>query len=305
MSKKPAKPDTKIAELYGLPTLADHDWKAVTQAQTCPYLDAKCVKNRKSEPSITFGTCTMAHGENNAPILICPVRLLERSQVFLDCIRLLKNHEQGNELRIVGELGVPGGSVDYCLASVRDGKAKDFVGIELQTLDTTGTVWPERQRFLRAHGIKVKDKDANSQKPYGMNWKMSAKTILMQLHHKIATFENLCKHLVLVLQDCLLAYMRREFAFSHIKAPKDGDAMRFHSYRLKQDRTGYRLEFDEAVSTDAAGIATCLGLQADAKVELDAMFALINARLPTSTLLEIGGSIPVPASVDAEADEES
>ena len=29
---------------------------------------------------------------------------------------------------------------------------KDFVGIELQTLDSTGTVWPERQRLLKEHG---------------------------------------------------------------------------------------------------------------------------------------------------------
>ena len=49
-------------------------------------------------------------------------------------------HEPGNELHTVPEVSVPGGSVDYFLASVRDGKVKDFVGIELQTLDTTGTV---------------------------------------------------------------------------------------------------------------------------------------------------------------------
>ena len=59
----------------------------------------------------------------------------------------LEAHEKG----IVAELAVPGGSIDYCLVSVRDGKPRDFVGIELQTLDTTGTVWPERQRFLQQH----------------------------------------------------------------------------------------------------------------------------------------------------------
>src|SRR5262249_43988996 len=138
MSKRSAATETKIAELYGLPTYQPNDWKAVAGTERCPYLKAKCAKNRKSDPSITVGTCTMTHGRAAEPIMICPARLVERSQVFHDCVHLLKHHEPGNELRILGELSVPGGSVDYCLVSVRDGKAKDFVGIELQTLDTTG-----------------------------------------------------------------------------------------------------------------------------------------------------------------------
>lgn len=77
------------------------------------------------------------------------------------------------------------------MASVRDGKVRDFVGIELQTLDTTGTVWPERQRFLVSKGIKaVARADVQNTKGFGMNWKMTAKTILVQLHHKIQTFEG-------------------------------------------------------------------------------------------------------------------
>ena len=36
--------------------------------------------------------------------------------------------------------------------SALNNKVRDFVGIELQTLDTTGTVWPERQRLLEELG---------------------------------------------------------------------------------------------------------------------------------------------------------
>lgn len=212
---RPAVP-TKVAELYGLPTFEPADWKAVVTGQRCPFLDRKCLKNRKSEPEVTIGTCSMIFGRQAKPVMVCPFRLLERRQIFTDCVHLLKLHEPGNELRIVTELTVPGGSVDYCLVSVREGKPRDFVGIELQTLDTTGTVWPERQRFLEGHKVRVKAEHAASDRPFGMNWKMTAKTILMQLNHKIATFEHLSKRLVLVLQDCLLDYMRREFAFDHI-----------------------------------------------------------------------------------------
>jgi Restriction endonuclease NotI len=285
---KPVAPSTKVAEFYGLPTFRSADWKEVVARQQCPFLTRKCLKNRKSEPEITIGTCTMTYGASSLATMICPFRLLERSQIFTDCLHLLTLHEPGNELRIVGELAVPGGSIDYCLVSVRDGKPKDFVGIELQTMDTTGTVWPERQRFLKKHGVPVKRTDAASNKSFGMNWKMTAKTILVQLNHKIETFDHLGKHLVLVLQDQLLAYMQKAFAFDHVKGVRDGDPMQFHSYELKKEATAYTLKLKERVSTDAAGVAACLGLQVNAKVDLAAILAQIEAKLPQSTLLTVG-----------------
>ena len=299
---KKAFPPTKVAELYGRSTSESVDWQAKCSTQQCPFLGRKCLKNRKSEPDITIGTCTMMYGRIAQPIMICPFRLLERSQIFTDCVHLLKLHEPGNELRITAELAVPGGSVDYCLVSVRDGKPRDFVGIELQTLDTTGTVWPERQRFLGDYGVKAKRKDVASTKPFGMNWKMTAKTILVQLNHKIATFDHLGKRLVLVLQDQLLEYMRREFAFNHIKGVRDGDPMQFHSYELRKQLDRYALQLSERVSTDAAGISMCLGLQAESRVELQMILDQIESKLPNSTLLEVGGPLPVAKITDMEAD---
>ncbi len=238
----------------------------------------------------------MTYGRDQLPVLICPFRLLEHRKILQDCTHLLKLHEPGNEFRIITELNVPGGSVDYCLVSVRDGKPKDFVGIELQTLDTTGTVWPERQRFLESKRIPVKAEDARSGKPFGLNWKMTAKTILVQLHHKISTFEHLSRHLVLAMQDRLLAYMRSEFSFGGIKGVRDGDPMHFHAYELKKPADTYRLNLVERLSTDANGIAACLGLQATAKVELETILTQIEAKLPGSTPLAVGGAIPIPTT---------
>lgn len=72
-------------------------------------------------------------------------------------------------------------------------------------MDTTGTVWPERQRFLNEKGIAVDPVDLNNKKSFGMNWKMTLKTILIQMHHKSETFEHLNKHLVLIIQKPLEA----------------------------------------------------------------------------------------------------
>ncbi len=300
----PSALTTKVGELYGLPTFQPADWRVLVAAQQYPFLRRKCLKNRKSEPEITIGTCTMLYGRQPQPVMICPFRLLERSQIFTDCVHLLTLREPGNELRVVAELSVPGGSIDYCLVSVRNGKPRDFVGIELQTPDTTGTVWPERQRFLRHHKVRVRREHAASTKPFGLNWKMTAKTILVQLNHKIATFEYLSKRLVLVLQDCLFDYMRREFAFDHVQGVRDGDPMQFHAYELRQAAAGYTLKLKERLSTDTAGIAMCLGLQADTRVDLRATLEQLEAKLPQSTLLTVAGEpVPVPETAAVVAEE--
>lgn len=155
-------------------------------------MNTRCFKVRKSQPEISIGTCTVRYGKEKKDIIICPNRLLARKQVFTDCLQLLTLHEPGNELHIVSEISVPGGSVDYFLVSARDAAVKDFVAIEFQTLDTTGTLWPDRQRLLTELGIDLNDNSESlSNKTFGMNWKMTAKTILVQLHHKIETFEHL------------------------------------------------------------------------------------------------------------------
>ena len=242
-----------------------------------PYNNKKCFKTRKSDSETSIGTCTVNY--QNKDIIICPNRLTEKSQIFVDCLHLLTLHEPGNELYIIPEVTIPGGHVDFFLVSAKNKKVKDFVGIELQTMDTTGTVWPERQRLLDEHGIYVPKDDINNKKPFGMNWKMTAKTILVQMHHKAQTFENLNKHLVLIIQKPLYEYMRKEFSFSHIQGVRVGDAVHFHSYDVVEEDNGLHLALDTRVSTDTNGVAECLGLNAEANVELKDIIALLESKL--------------------------
>ena len=283
-----------VIELFGEATFDEEGtkWDAVVNRQWCPFLDRKCMKIRKSQPEISIGTCSVFYGKAKRPLVICPFRLLERRQIFVDCLHLLTTHDPGNELHIVPEVWVPGGSVDYFLVSVRDGKVKDFVGMELQALDTTGTVWPARQRFLRKIGVDSVREDPPPYKTYGMNWKMTAKTILVQLHHKIQTFEALNKHLVLVVQDFLLEYLRKNFQFSHVRDVRLGDPMQIHSYSM--DRKGdrlYSLRLDSRLSTDSTGIAISLGLQAEANVDLEQIVQRLETKISQHTLFTLGSAL--------------
>lgn len=220
--------------------------------------------------------------------------------MFTDCLHLLTQHEPGNELHIVPEMSIPGGSVDYFLVSVKRGKVKDFVAIEFQTLDTTGTLWPERQRFLKGRGFKVPRKDVDSGKTFGMNWKMTAKTILVQLHHKIETLEHVNKRFALVIQDYLLSYLQAEFNLNHLQGVRDGDTMQLHSYKLTELNGSFRIDLDQRLSTDARGVAKCLGIQAETKVELETIIAALEKKVSSATLFAIDSPLPPAEAMPTE-----
>ena len=68
---------------------------------------------------------------------------------------------------------------------------------------------------------------------------------------------------------------------------KIGDSMHIHSYAFMSDASSYKITLDKRLSTDSEGMATCLGLQAEAKVELEEIIASIESKLSDQTLLSI------------------
>lgn len=167
-------------------------------------------------------------------------------------------------------------------------------------------VWPERQRFLHQHAIRVKKATRTSTKPFGLNWKMTAKTILVQLHHKIQTFQHVSKHLALVAQDELFAYMKKQFSFGHLEQARLGDPMHFHSYSLDEMGAGeLKLQLKERFSTDADGIAKCLGLQGEANVELEEIIRQLEAKLSKQTLMSMEQPPPTASLIDEASLDES
>ncbi len=276
---------SKVKELFGIYCDKSADFNKVLSQQICPYSGKQCYKTRKSEPNVAIGTCTVQYHTNN--IIICPNRLLESNQIFIDCLHLLTLHEPGNELYMIPEVSIPGGNVDYFLVSAKDGHVRDFVGIELQTMDTTGTVWPERQRLLKEHGFPVDIADIENKKSFGINWKMTAKTILLQMHHKSETFEYLNKHLVLIIQRPFFEYISGEFSFSHIQGVRIGDSVHIHSYDFREICGRLKLSLDKRISTDSAGIAKSLGLKAQSKVELEEIIVALEQKLNDEYRLSI------------------
>lgn len=276
-----------ISEFFGLSCLdLSQDFASALKRQLCPFTKKICIKVRKSNPKTKIGTCTVNY--QNKDIIICPFRLLEHNQIFIDCLHLLTCHEPGNTLYIVPEVQIPGGNVDYFLVSAQNNKVRDFLGIELQTMDTTGTVWPTRQLFLNGIGIPVPKKDLTNPKAFGMNWKMTLKTILVQMHHKSRTFEHLNKHLVLIVQTPLFQHMLQDFDFNSIVGVRTGDPIHIHSYLLNSFDNHFSLSLDTRISTDSTGMARCLGLNAEPEVDLQVLIQTLERKINEGNRLTIG-----------------
>ena len=78
------------------------------------------------------------------------------------------------------------------------------------------------------------------------------------------------------------------FSFEHISTtPKIGDSFHFHNYQLLANRDKYRLSLFERASTDADGIALCLGLKAEANVELEVILKMVESKISERTLLKL------------------
>ncbi len=88
--------------------------------------------------------------------------------------------------------------------------------------------------------------------------------------------------------------MKREFTFDHLVAARLGDPMHFHSYSLDDEDGVLKLQLAEQLSTDTGGIAKCLGLQSEAKVELQAIIEQIETKLSDRTLMNL--ETPPPAA---------
>ena len=276
----------KVKELFGIHKGTNTDLEKALKEQHCPYSHKKCYKTRKSDPQIAIGTCSVEY--RHGLVIICPNRLLENNQIFIDCLHLLTLHEPGNELYVLPEVSVLGGNVDFFLVSSKAGKVKDFLGIELQAMDTTGTVWPERQRLLHEYGFAVNETDIRNERSFGMNWKMTAKTILVQMHHKSEMFEKLNKHFVLVIQEPFYEYIKQEFSFSHIQGVRIGYPIHIHSYSFKETDNSLRLSLDTRVSTDFIGISQCLGLRTQVNVKLEEIIARLQEKLNDEYRLVVG-----------------
>jgi len=180
------------------------------QEGQCPFTGQGC--NKKYQDGFTNGVCSLKPVKSG-PVICCPIRmyadghrvLLEIAQsAFGAGARLLRSQSEarcdGHDVMVFGkgwgkELRLParGNSgryfVDWILALLgKDRELLEFVAVEVQTVDTTGS--------YRAEAEAVREgKDPIWASTAGINWENVSKRILPQLIYKghVLRREPLCK----------------------------------------------------------------------------------------------------------------
>ena len=200
----------RLFEFFGFhPEDASTEAALARHDRSCPFVGGACVKKFKS--GTTSGACALKL-VNSGPVICCPNRMYADSyRVLLDvaqecfgpgarlCRSASEMQGDGNDVHVFGkkwgkELRLPnrgkGGSyfVDWVLALVDgDRKLKEFVAIELQTMDTTGSYEAEVNAYYRGE-FPSRPSEA------GINWENVSKRILPQIIYKghVLRREPLC-----------------------------------------------------------------------------------------------------------------
>lgn len=218
----------------------------------CPFLGGTCKKRRKSEGE-SIGTCSVGYRgrgqEEYRPHCICPHRF-ETEAVLGELESLLIDD---GEYFATPEVPLLGASIDYVVGKKSsDGTVLDFAGVEIQALDTTGSVWDYREAYFDD------DRDMEEvDQTYGINWAMSiTKTMMQQAFKKGQVFNDWGETLVFLLQDVSIEYLRDNYDASGLRSARDDDPVHFFTYSLiyNYGTEEYEWEIDEHLSADIEGV---------------------------------------------------
>jgi len=178
----------------------------------CPFLGSQCAKQLRD--SLISGMCSFKP-TRSLPVICCPNRLYAQDyrilhevaeSAFGPRVRLISGKDSmsvahtgknvavfgkrwGKELRLP-QRGQRGGYfVDWILALIdQEGQLKEFVAVEVQSIDTTGNYRAEREAYLN-------ERKFTGSSTAGLNWENVSKRILPQLIYKghVLRREPLCR----------------------------------------------------------------------------------------------------------------
>lgn len=189
-----------VVELFGYaPNDQTSDAQAPRKTSTCPFVGGQCIKRFKS--GLISGACSLKP-TNSGAVICCPNRMYgDNYKILLDVaqdafgpnMRLCHNPAEakcdggdvvvfgkhwGKELRLPNRRKRGGYFVDWILAHLNpDRSLHQFVAIEVQTMDTTGSYEAQVHRYLNT-GTVLEEKGSN------INWENVAKRILPQIIYK-------------------------------------------------------------------------------------------------------------------------
>lgn len=196
----PVNPETIIGEILGERALKGADPAA--KAFLCPFIASTCPKrSQKLGGTESYPVCTIWKGTPVAPapetdlICVCPKRFYA-IDFLADVIDHCWPGAAPSHPRIAPEVKMDGfGNVDFVIADIgNDGQIGQFLSVELQAIDITGSVFSAYQALQTGA-------DLGRRPTYGLNWDNVYKRYITQLVRKGYFHHHWKTKIVAVIQE--------------------------------------------------------------------------------------------------------
>lgn len=253
----PVDPASIIGEVLGQP--AAEMRSPVNAENECPHINSKCVKSSHglggSVPVCSVwqwqGKVTNGKPASSRLVCVCPKRFFEIdlvNDVLTHCWSgpLPANPQIVHEIRM-GKMKDSIGNVDCVIADVdKDGKVQEFISVELQAVDITGSYMPAYHALINSTVMDAKPS-------YGMNMANVYKRFVTQLIAKGYFHHHWQTKIVAVVQDVVFEDIMQRAPFLTTSSPKDVNAnivFMVYAYASDGENPGsYRFKLTKAVGT--------------------------------------------------------
>ncbi len=215
----------------------------------CPYVQKTCNKSMKA--GIPYPVCSVIHAERL--VAVCPKRIYQ-ADIMADVIKHCWPDNRPPENPVIArEVQMKGfGNVDFVIADQRqDGSIGQFLSIEVQTTDITGSVRPAFNALSAG--------DLLARRPtFGLNWDNVYKRYVTQLVRKGYFHHHWQTKIVAVLQDVVYQSIIDRFDFQRTDRIQDRSAnVLFMIYKFvpdEFDEQEYKIVFDYVEGTSHANL---------------------------------------------------
>lgn len=232
----PSNPEAIIGEVLGRKAIKGADPAA--SGFECPFIKSRCPKRSTNLPDEPYPVCTLWRKGNGAAdpkndlIFVCPKRFYA-VDFLTDVIEHCWPGEKPKNPMVAPEVKMAGfGNVDFVIADVQDdGEVDQFLSVELQAIDITGSVFKAYQG-LRAGA------DLEKRPTFGLNWDNVYKRYITQLIRKGYFHHHWKSKIVAVIPEQVYQYIVGRADF--IRSPDVKSAqvnIIFMTYRLEHDPT--------------------------------------------------------------------
>ena len=223
-----------ICEILGQP--ANEMTNPVNEDYLCPFRDDICVK-RSHRIEGPYPVCSVFRKSDNKPIVVCPKRLYA-ANIFNDVLTHCWTGPRPNNPFFVHEIKMGAvGNVDMVVFDMsEDGETiNDFISVELQAVDITGTYEPAYSSIVLGTPLETRP-------TYNFNYKNVEKRFITQLINKGFYHHHWGTKIVAVVQDVLYDRLISSIGFPEVSIAQSNVIFMSYSMVLMDSPEGQRYE---------------------------------------------------------------